>query len=193
MPAELRAKKNYAVAYSLKRAGKYTADQHAIWGDIKYMAMSAGVHSPTDAMKQVFDSKKRDLDEYLNAFKCQPRQKGLLVFINGAVVGFDMVSLESAHRKLYPKLLRSYALNALLRKSDGANKPSLEKAKTFVSDITSCEEKKYQSTGHGWDYRYEGKEHIGSALVFQDKVIHAAFFRVGEDVRQTKRYTPFPI
>lgn len=193
MPAELRAKKNYAVAHSLRRSGKFTADQRAIWGDIKEMAMCAGVASPTEAMKEVFDSKKKDIDEYLQAFKSQPRQKGLMVFINGEVMGFDMVSLESAQEKLYPKLLRGYAMNALLRKSNGVNKPTLEKAKTFVKDIAVCEEKKYQSTGHGWDYRYEGKELIGSALVFQEKVIHAAFFRAGEDVRQTARYAPFPL
>ena len=31
-----------------------------------------------------------------------------------------------------------------------------------------------------WDYRYEGKQVVGSALLYRKKVIHMAFFRVTE-------------
>jgi ectoine hydroxylase-related dioxygenase (phytanoyl-CoA dioxygenase family) len=34
--------------------------------------------------------------------------------------------------------------------------------------------------GHGWDFRLEGKSLVGSALVYNKALIHAAFFRTTE-------------
>jgi len=35
----------------------------------------------------------------------------------------------------------------------------------------------------GWDYRFEGKSLVGSALVYRKKVVHMAFFKMGEAER----------
>lgn len=188
MSSELRAIKNYSVTSSLGRTGKYNADQHAIWNGVHKLAVEANVSSPTGAMKHVFDSRKNDLDEYLKAFKYQPHQKGLLVLVNGEIAGFDAVSLESAQEKLYPKLVRSYAMDALFDRKTGSREPSLEKAEGFVNRLRSLEEKHYQSVGQGKDYRYSGYSIVGSALVFRKKLIHAAFFRAREEHTKSKMF-----
>jgi len=41
-----------------------------------------------------------------------------------------------------------------------------------LKEIKDCTEKKYPSSGQGWDYCFEGKDKVGSALVYSDKVIH---------------------
>jgi len=41
-------------------------------------------------------------------------------------------------------------------------------------------EKKYESIGNGWIYRFEGEQVVGSALIYRRRVIHMAFFRVTE-------------
>jgi hypothetical protein len=51
-------------------------------------------------------------------------------------------------------------------------------AKSFIEEATRCEEKKYESIGYGHDHRFEGKTIVGSSLVYQERVIHMAFFRV---------------
>jgi len=180
MPSVLRRSMNRSVAESLQRAGTRRSDQGTIWRGIDEVSSRAGVKSPTGAMKEVFDSRRDNLDELLKAFEHQPHQKGLLVFVNGEVVGFDAISLESAYETLHPKLVRSYAMDALLRGTRSKHKPSLDKAMSFLQELTGCGEKKYQSIGHGWDYRYEGQMLVGSALVYQEKVVHTAFFRAAE-------------
>lgn len=47
---------------------------------------------------------------------------------------------------------------------------------TIVEQTTTCDEKRYESVGLGWDYRYEAQKLVRSALVFDEHVIHAAFF-----------------
>ena len=49
-----------------------------------------------------------------------------------------------------------------------------------------CDEKKYESVGKGWDYRFEGERIVGSVLKLGKKVIHMAFFRITESEKAGK-------
>ena len=168
---------------SLKESGSYHSDQGAIWENIEEMSESAGVHSPTGAMKDVFEEKKADLDDYMKAFQCLPHQKGVFVSVGGEVAGWDMLSRETAFEVIFPKLVKSYAMDALLEKGKkkGSSEKPTEEAKRFLQEIKDCTEKKYPSSGQGWDYRFEGKDKVGSAFVYSDKVIHMAFFKMSKE------------
>ena len=93
---------------SLREGRNYHSDQGAIWEDIQEMSADAGVHSSTGAMKDVFEGKKDDLKEYIQAFSCLPHQKGILVLVGGEIAGLDILSRESAFQIIFPKLVKSY-------------------------------------------------------------------------------------
>jgi hypothetical protein len=145
--------------------------------------MKANVHSPTSAMKEVFESRENDLKGYLDAFQYVPNQKGIFVMTNGKVAGFDILSLSSAYEMIHPKLVKSYAMDALLQKKKNGDEASVDKAKSFIKEATECEEKRYESIGYGWDHRLQGKMIVGSSLVYQEKVIPMAFFKIDEEER----------
>jgi hypothetical protein len=130
-------------------------------------------------MKDTFEQKTAELAEYFKAFPYVRPQKGLLVFIGGEPVGFDFVSREKAFELLHPKLIKSYAMEAVLEDNKNGGKPDRARAGVFLKEAAECEEKKYESVGRGHDFRYEGKTMVGSALAVDDKVVHMAFFRVG--------------
>jgi len=177
MSPRMRRSKSEAVAMSLERTQRFRADQSQVWAEIEEMSANAQVRSPTHAMRDVFQSKAGELEDYLRAFPCLAHQKGLLAAINGEVAGFDFVSGESAYRSVHSKLIRSYALDALLANAEaGAESPS-GRAKAFFDEATQAIEKKYKSVGHGWDHRFQGENLVGSALTYRDTVIHMAFFR----------------
>jgi hypothetical protein len=52
--------------------------------------------------------------------------------------------------------------------------------RVFLGITGKCKEETYPSTGHGMDHRFEGDRVVGSALVYQDTVIHMAFFTTTE-------------
>ena len=180
MSPKIRMLKARSVSASLHESRQYSSDQGAVWDAIDEMSAEAGVSSSTGAMKDVFESKLKELDEYLKVFKCVPNQKGMLVLLNGEVVGLDIVSREAAYKVLHAKLVKSYAMEAILQKKENGAKSKNDKAKAFINEASVCGEKKYESIGNGWDYRYEGKKVVGSALLYRKKVIHMAFFRVTE-------------
>jgi hypothetical protein len=180
MSANLRNIKNVSVSRSLLHSLKYASDQGAVWDGISAQAKAAGVHSSTGAMRDIHEARKEDLDDWLELFPLTADQKGLLVMVNGKAVGFDMVSSIDAFRVIYPKLVRSYLMDAILEKPGKGKATSHENAKSFMSKILTCTEKRYDSVGHGQDYRYEGKKIVGSALIHENTVIHMAFFGITE-------------
>jgi hypothetical protein len=181
MSPALRSRKVRSVSASLQAERQYASDQRDVWDSVAELSAAMRVPSPTGAMHDVYRAKESDLEAYLKAFAAVDGQKGLLVMIGGKAVGFDLVSRPEAYAQLHGKLVRSYAMDALLSKDKKGMEPSANPAKAFLKEAAACEGKAHKSVGHGWDHRFEGKAIVGSALVYRQTVIHAAFFRAGED------------
>lgn len=184
MARKVRANKARTVTDSLRKEMMFRSDQGQVWDDIAQMSLCAGVESQTGAMRDVYEYKGAGLDEYTRAFPLRDGQKGLLVLVNGSVVGCDLVSLESAYTDLHDKLVKSYAMDAFIEGGGTTNaEGSLKAGRAFFKAALSCAEEKYRSVGHGTDYRFEGRHAVGSALVTYGKVIHMAFFRTSRPGR----------
>jgi len=69
-------------------------------------------------------------------------------------------------------------MDALTVKQMKGKEASREKADAFLKKILQCKENTFDSVGYGRDYRYEGQKIVGSALVHESTVIHAAFFQI---------------
>jgi len=183
MAHKLRSEKHRGVSKNLESTRTFRSDQDRVWDGIHKFAEDAKVNSPTGAMRDVLESMDKTVDEYLANFPWQAGQKGTLVSINGQVVGLDLLSLDAAYGRLHPKLMKSYAIDAALAKGKEENGTVLDRAKTFLAGALVCDEKRYKSAGEGWDLRFEGKGLVGSALLHESTVLHAAFFRIGDSER----------
>jgi hypothetical protein len=180
MSAKLRRVKNASVCENLKSARSFRSDQGAVWDEIAVQARLNKVGSSTGAMKDVLEAKQEDMDTFLEHLPIVDDQNGLLVLVNGEVVGLDMVSRAAAFRMLHPKLIRSYVMDALTEKPVKVKEASQKKTDAFLTKILECAENPFDSVGYGRDYRYEGKKMVGSALVHESTVIHMAFFQITE-------------
>ncbi len=185
MAKRAMAKKARTVSNSLRNEKAYRSDQGQVWDDIANMSLSAGVSSDTGAMRDVYESRKASLDEYIEAFPPSEGQKGVFVLIGGKVVGFDVVSLGPAYADLHLKIVKSYAVDAFIEGMKSAVKKgdSHKVARAFFEELPSCTEERYKSLGHGMDHRFEGTTTVGSALVAREKVIHMAFFKADQSER----------
>jgi hypothetical protein len=179
--SRVRASKVSSVSDSLRAGRHFSADQGEVWEQVRFMSLGAGVSSPTGAMKDVYKKREKDLNNYLDKFPLSEGQKGVLVFTDGKVTGLDYISYEPAFKLLHPKLIKSYAMDAMLSKKKKETDGTKKKAEDFLTIARECEEKKYESVGHGWDHRYDGKGVVGSALVYKESVIHLAFFSADEN------------
>jgi hypothetical protein len=175
----IRNVKSASVKRTVERSGRYTSDQGAVWDEVHKLQDRMEVRSPTSAMSDVYESKIDDLEDYIKAFELAENQKGILVFINGEIMGLDVISSESAYRDLHKKLIKSYALDAIIPNENKRIKSDVnfDVAKAFLKEILKCDESKNKSVGYGFDYRFASDSYIGSSLVCMDEVIHASFFK----------------
>ncbi len=192
MHREMRMLNVRKVSESLRERKEFRSDQGEIWDKVHEMACELAVPTATGAMRDVYEAKGADLDGYLKGFRPAEGQKGMLVFVDGRPAGLDFVSRGAAFARLFPKLVKSYAMEAMLlaerrRKGRGRGdegkspvKPAADEARAFLKRAAACEEKKYESVGLGWAYRYAGPGLVGSALAHNDTVVHMAFFGVDE-------------
>ena len=180
MSAKLRSIKNASVHKNLKAMRAFVSDQGAVWDEIAFQACINKVGSATGAMKDILEAKQEDLDAFLEHLPIVANQNGLIVLVNGEVVGLDRVSRAAAFRILHPKLIRSYVMDALTEKPVKGKETPAKKANAFLKKIILCTEQAFDSVGYGRDYRYEGKKIVGSALVHENTVIHMAFFQATE-------------
>ncbi len=176
-------KANYEELYHLEN---YYLNQSRVWEQVSELEMKMGVRSSTDAMKDVYDSKKRELSDYESSIKFHDGQIGILAVSSGKILGFDIIGRSEKFRLVYKKLLRSYIIEDLNSIKSKGEKVSVEDVKKFISDVISSREKRLESVGLGYDYRYRGKSAVGSVLGYNDEVIHAVFFK-SEDSNSQKR------
>lgn len=177
----MRDSKRRSVSDSMRSNHVFTAKQPTIWGEISHNLRDEGISSPTRAHRDVYKSRLPDITKYLDAFTPQDCQVGILVFIDGKIKGIDTVSSPVAYQSLHAKLLKSYAMDAVLgnkdNKSSSGNTGLKKKSKQFIKQISKSNESKLKSIGHGWDHRFESDSVSGSALICQSEVIHASFFK----------------
>jgi len=135
MSAKLRRIKNASVHENLKAMRSFRSDQGAVWDEIAIQARINEVSPVTGAMKDVLEAKQEDLDAFLEHLPIVADQNGLIVLVNGKVVGLDMVSRPAAFGMLHPKLIRSYVMDALTEKPATAKGKPLDMADAFLKKI----------------------------------------------------------
>ncbi len=64
-------------------------------------------------MSDIFEKEAVPLESYVETFSPIEGQVGALFAIDGRIAGLDLFDAPETFRKLFPKLLRSYGLDAL--------------------------------------------------------------------------------
>lgn len=181
MARHARARKMQSVSEALACRASFDSNQGQVWSDIHAMQRASRACSPTSAMRDVYQAKQADLDGAMAAFPLLAEQAGLLVLQDGHPVGMDLLSRPAAYARLHCKLAKSYVMDSLLSPSTGGEGGQADieaSARAFLTAALGCNEQRFKSVGLGEDHRYRNGVVAGSALLYEDTVVHTAFFRV---------------
>ena len=186
LAANLRRRKISSVSDNLNHYNKYYADQNEVWNGVKGLSDRLNVSSSTMALSDVFKKVEQKLDAYLRIFAIQTEQRGLLVAINGEIIGFDFISNPQVYAELHPKLIKSYAIEAEAVSKKKEQIVGGQKAKNFLKKALESKTKKFKGVSLGREYRFMDKKLVGSVLVYRKKVIHAALFTKIQAIKSTQ-------
>lgn len=179
----LRRSKHQQVTASLRLSGKPVANQQEVWAEVAERETSTGSRSLTGAMHEIYRTRAPDLGEYEAAFSYAVGAIGLLVALNGQVAGGDVFDQAGPAQALWPKLVRSYALDAL--EGEPGRVVSREDALELLGRLRRARAEVYPSLALGEEVRLEGERAVGSGLVYQGTPVHISLFRTDGGERAT--------
>jgi hypothetical protein len=176
--AEGRAAKIRQVTASLMREGSRVSDQGAVWNLIGEKSARLSATSDTSAMSAMFDKLETPIDAFVSAFPPVDYQVGAMFFINGAQAGLELFDAASTWRKLAPKLVRSYAVDAIDRRNKRSRKRTQQASTAFAAAVGTAPASVFPAVGEGNDVRLSGTNVAGAALVAGGRVIHLSAFPI---------------
>jgi hypothetical protein len=171
------------VSHSLQASGERRSDQHTVWEEIGAKASRLKVASPTSAMADIYETYTKRVNEYADGFMAADQQAGAAFVINGEVIGFDLFDSPVTLKKLLPKLVRSYALDAIEAVTEKGSAAARRAVEELLSAVSQAEAKTFPAVGEGVDVRLSGPDLTGAGLVAKGRIVHLSAFRV-EGMRQ---------
>jgi hypothetical protein len=185
MPHTMRLAKHRQVSASLARMSRPIADQGATWDAIAEKQATTGTRSATGALHDIYQSQQERLSAWEQTFPYVPGAVGFIIGLGGQITGADLFDQPETTEALWPKLRRSYALDAL---EVTASAPiEQERAENLLARARGARCQVYPSLALGEDARFEGDGVFGGGLVYEETPIHVSLFRSDEQARQTTR------
>ncbi len=188
----LRGKVQGRVYQSLRSGLGFMADQMEIWEEVRHKASRLQVHSPTLAMADIYTSYEDDLREFCRHFPLVPEQKGFMAAIQGRPVGLEAFEAHNNLARYYPKLLKSYALDAVdaIHSRHPVGRSRLLKVEELLTHLSSLTLSLRPSPGLGQDLRVENEAVVGAGLVWQDALVYFSLFPKEIEERPGRMMSP---
>ncbi len=165
------------VSASLREIGKWRAYQADVWDDLSDRLGQSGVGSPTGAMSDLFLRHEGVLEAYVRAILPRPGQRGAFFMVENGPAGLDLFDRTRTLERLLPKLVRSYALEALGgHQCQPARDGGCDRVERLLDVIAAAPTEAYRSVGLGHDLRFAAAGVAGAALVAEGRVVHLAAF-----------------
>jgi hypothetical protein len=180
----IRSRKAEIVTKSLKERGLRFSDQRTVWDGVGQMLCALGAASPTSSLSDGFDSRANAIGDYVEAFKPEPGQSGVIYRIRGVLAGLDLFGSEAVLARAFPKLVRGSALQAIA----GYDKIGsiLIDEQSFLSRVLKAPADRFPAVGLGEELRFDTDQVGGGALQFNGSLVHLfAFPRRSNSIRVT--------
>ena len=176
---ELRMEKARHVHQNLQSHDSYDANQSAIWGSVSNKLYDMDAHSCTSAMNDVFKQKRGDIARYADNIDFTEEATGVVAALNGRLYCADLFESTRTLKKMWRKLISSYAMDAIGRRRPNSGSQALTKEDVvaFLDSAAKADFDVFNSPGLGKDVRFKSSECIGSALVCDDSVVHLTLFK----------------
>lgn len=164
------------------RASRFMADQGRVWGEVDRTSRVLGASSPTSAMADVYESGRAHLEQRMDSLLSAVdypahHVMAVMVFLGGRFVCLDVLRPAKRFARLYPKLLRGYALESRLRPARTPKGFDPEEAALRVlAELTAAQVQAQPAADLGEDVRVETKGLSGAGLVWQDELVQLSVF-----------------
>ena len=179
--SKLRRSNAEAVSQSLFKTGSRRGDQGGVWDSIAAKSERMEVHSDTSAASALFETYHVELDEFMAGIEVLPGQVGAAFLLDDRFAGLDLLGGPDLLEQLLPKIVRSYALDALDDDRPGQNDGSVtgrddaassRAVSEAIEELSQIQASRHGALGLGEDIRLRSGRLIGAGIVADGAIAH---------------------
>jgi len=185
MAAGLRMSRLEQVSDALADSGGIArrSDQSAVWEEIDTLHAALEAPSETSALNDAYTQYSTQLSKYVNALTPAGGACGAIFAIRNGRHGLELFDAPSTFSALNPKVIRSWALEAIAaqqRPRKAGSKVDFD-PRILLDRLARRRCRAYDAVGLGADVRLRRRSSRlqGAALVVGDRVLHFAAFHSG--------------
>jgi hypothetical protein len=188
--SKLRARNSASVTNSWESTGEVSGDQLGVWQGVALKLARLSVDSHTSAASDIYEKYAAELDGFVAATRAQSDQVGAAFLVDGRLAGFDLFGGPDLLRDLLPRLVRSYALDAieqpdlldlgLPKKASTApgstDASAIMAVQAALDKVPDLEINEVPPVGMGGGLRLKGRGLAGSSLVAAERLAHLSLW-----------------
>jgi hypothetical protein len=148
----------------------------AVWNEVARKLSALGSASPSQAFALVHQDYAARLTDLSSRLQAPEGCHGVLFAVAGQIEGADIFDQPATLAKLWTKLMRAYALDAMEIGEKESPPITTEDALRWLQAAAGANTESYPSPGIGRDVRLEATALSGSALIVDEQAVHLELF-----------------
>jgi hypothetical protein len=165
---------------SLEGGAEPSASQGEIWREVARKLGAMGSPSPSHALHQAYADYAGSLQHFDEKLAAPADCNGAVFVVHGQVAGADLFDKAATLAKLWSKLLRSLALDALEGKTEADRPVTAVAVSEWLRTAALARTQACKSPGLGEEVRLEAPELVGAGLVVDEQPVHVECFRMAQ-------------
>ena len=153
-----------------------TSDQGEVWQEVSRKIVRMGSHSDSTALSQAYEDHADRLEETARELAAPEDCNGAVFVRNGRIVAADVFDQPETLKKLWPKLVRAQAIDAMEEPDLNVPAPEEETVRDWLDSAAKAEAKSFRSPGLGDDVRLKAEGVVGAGLVVDEQAVHVQVF-----------------
>ncbi|MEO0161307.1 MAG: DUF6569 family protein [candidate division WOR-3 bacterium] len=163
----------------VRQRAKLSESQGEVWAEIARTQDRLGVVSGTGTVRANYEDKKvqQTIEDYVEGFEKIPKLSdstiGVVVTTGDKIICLDLFASNDLLHKLWKKLIKSYAMDAI---GNAKSRITKEKIERFIDLISAVRLVSKSNPGLGDLFSLESEHGKGAALVYKNLIVHMDFF-----------------
>ena len=170
--SKMRSVLKKSVTESTMTGRGHGSDQGAVWGEVSRQMRSVGGTSETMAMADTMSHHKPTIDRTAAEVAYAKGAAGLAIAVGGKVVSIDLFDAPETCRKVWPRVIRGVAVDAMEERS--AAPVSADEVTAAVAGFQSEPWQAVAAAGAGEEQRSASPKWHGSVLTLNGNLVHGS-------------------
>ncbi len=161
-----------SVTESTMAGGGHSSDQTAVWGEVSRQMQSVGSASPTMALADTMLHHKPLTDRTVAEVAYADGAAGLAIAVGGKLVSVDLFDAPETCRKVWPRVIRGVAMDAMEEKA--ATPVSADAVTAALASLRTEPWQPVTPAGAGEEQRSQSERWHGSVLTLNGALVHGS-------------------